>query len=183
MTPKRDLSAEELARREANQEKAQPYIERRLALGLSQVELAQRAGVDKSTVRGMESGRYWPCWDTRQKLRRALGMPEERSYTEKERNTLFLGLEDSIRWLIRRNMSRICRVHMDTDDLYQDLAVCALRAIDRFQPDGAEYVISLGKAAGAVLYARLVRESPLPAPRYHSVLVGGTYGRWIPTGG
>lgn len=136
MTPKRDLSAEELARREANQEKAQPYIERRLALGLSQVELAQRAGVDKSTVRGMESGRYWPCWDTRQKLRRALGMPEERSYTEKERNTLFLGLEDSIRWLIRRNMSRICRAHMDMDDLYQDLAVCALRAIDRFQPGG-----------------------------------------------
>ena len=127
---------EELARREANKEKAQPYIERRLALGLSKAGLAQKAGVDKTTVGGMESGRCWPCWNTRQKLRRALGMPEERSYTEEERNALFLGLEDSIHWLIRKNMSRICRAHMDTDDLYQDLAVCALRAIDRFQPDG-----------------------------------------------
>ena len=63
-------------------------------------------------------------------------MPEERNYTEEERNALFLGMEDSIHWLIRKNMSRICRAHMDTDDLYQDLAVCALRAIDRFQPDG-----------------------------------------------
>ena len=127
---------EELARREANKRKAQPYIERRLALGLSMAQLAQKAGVDKTTVRGMENGRSWPCWDTRQKLRRALGMPEERNYTEEERNALFLGMEDSIHWLIRKNMSRIYRAHMDTDDLYQDLAVCALRAIDRFQPDG-----------------------------------------------
>ena len=35
---------EELARREANKEKAQPYIERRLALGLSRAELAQKQG-------------------------------------------------------------------------------------------------------------------------------------------
>lgn len=136
MNSAREPSTEELARREANREKARPYIERRLALGMSQVGLAQKAGVDKATVRGMETGRYSPCWDTRQKLRRALGMPEERSYTEEERNALFLDLEESIRWLIRKNMSRICRAHMDTDDLYQDLAVCALRAIDRFQPGG-----------------------------------------------
>lgn len=129
-------SIEELARREGNKEKAQPYIERRLELGLSKAELAQKAGVNKSTVGGMESGRYWPCWDTRKKLRRVLGMPEERTYTEEERNDLFFSLENSIRWLIRRNMSRICRAHMDTDDLYQDLALCALRAIDRFQPNG-----------------------------------------------
>ena len=51
---------EELARREANKEKAQPYIERRLALGLSKAGLAQKAGVDKTTVGGMESGRCWP---------------------------------------------------------------------------------------------------------------------------
>lgn len=37
-------SIEELARREANKEKAQPYVERRLELGLSKVELAQKAG-------------------------------------------------------------------------------------------------------------------------------------------
>lgn len=129
-------SIKELARREANKGKAKPYIDRRLELGLSKVELAQKAGVDKATVRGMESGKYWPCWDTRQKLRRVLGMPEERSYTDEERNALFFGLEDSIHWLIRRNMSRIRRAHMDTDDLYQDLAMCALRAIDRFQPNG-----------------------------------------------
>lgn len=136
MSPTRELSAEELARREANKEKAKPYIERRLSLGLKKKDVAEKAGITPDTVRAMESGRSWPCWDTRQKLRRVLGMPEERSYTEEERNALFLSLEDSIHWLIRNNMSRICRAHMDMDDLYQDLAVCALRAIDRFQADG-----------------------------------------------
>lgn len=63
-------------------------------------------------------------------------MPEERCYTEEDRNARFLELEESIHWLIRKNRDRIYRVHMDADDLYQDLAVCALRAIDRFQPDG-----------------------------------------------
>ena len=94
------------------------------------------AGVDVSTIRGYEAGKYWPCWETRQKVRRALGMPEERSYIEDKRNELFLEMEESLHWLIRKNWNRICRVHMDSDDLYQDLAVCALRAIDRFQPDG-----------------------------------------------
>lgn len=131
---KKQLSAEELARREANREKAQPYIERRLALGLKKKELAEKAGITACAIQAMESGRNWPCWDTRQKLRRVLEMPEERSYTAEERNILFLEMEDNIHWLIRRNMTRICRVHMDVDDLYQDLAVCALRAIDRFQP-------------------------------------------------
>jgi len=134
--PTKQLSAEELARRETNKEKARPYIERRLALGLKKKDLAEKAGITADAVRAMESGRSWPCWDTRQKLRRVLGMPEERCYTEEERNVLFFELEESIHWLIRRNMARICRVHMDVDDLYQDLAVCALRAIDRFQPDG-----------------------------------------------
>lgn len=133
--PKKQLGAEEFACREANIEKARPYIERRLALGLKKTELAKRAGVNTATVCNMELGRRWPCWDTRQKLRRALGMPEERNYTEEERNALFLELEDSIRWLIRRNIGRIRRVHIDVDDLCQDLALCALRAIDRFRPD------------------------------------------------
>lgn len=133
---KKELSAEEIARREANREKAQPYIERRLALGLKKVDLARKAGITPDTVREFESGRSWPCWETRQKLRRALDMPEERNYTDDERNRLFLELEESIHWLIRKNRSRICNVRIDTNDLYQDLAVCALRAIDRFQPDG-----------------------------------------------
>jgi len=134
--PRKQLSPEEATRREANKEKAQPYIERRLALGLKKKDLAEKAGITADAVRAMESGRSWPCWETRQKLRRVLGMPEERSYTAEERNVLFLEMEDNIHWLIRKNMTRICRVHMDVDDLYQDLAVCALRAIDRFQPDG-----------------------------------------------
>lgn len=129
-------SAEEKVLEAENREKATPYIERRVALGLSKKELAQKAGVDVLTIRGMEAGRCAPRWDTRQKIRRALGMPEDRSYTEEERNALFLGVEESIHWLIRKNMTRIYAVHMDADDLYQDLAVCALRAIDRFQPDG-----------------------------------------------
>lgn len=134
--PKKELGAEELARREANKKKAQPYIDQRLMLGMKISALAKKAGVTAYTIRGFESGKSWPCWDTRQKLRRALGMPEERNYTEEERNVLFFELEESIHWLIRKNMTRIYAVYMDADDLYQDLAVCALRAIDRFQPDG-----------------------------------------------
>lgn len=137
--PKRKTSCVQSAAEKAveaeNREKAAPYIERRIALGLSKKELAQKAGVHVSTISEMEAGRHAPCWDTRQKIRRALEMPEERSYTEEERNALFLELEESIYWLIRKNKSRIYAVHMDVDDLYQDLAVCALRAIDRFQPN------------------------------------------------
>ena len=135
-TTRKQLSDEELARREANKEKAKPYIERRIALGLKKKDLAIKSGVNVYTIRNMESGMCWPCWDTRQKIRRALGMPKECSYTEAERNALFFELEESIHWTIRRNMVRIRKAHMDTDDLYQDLAVCAIRAIDRFQPDG-----------------------------------------------
>jgi len=139
-TPERvqrgQCSAEESVRREANREKARPYIERRLELGLSVTDLAKKAGVHVDTIRCYESGRYCPSWGTWQKVRRALGMPEERSYTEAERNALFFELEDQIRWLIRKNRNRIYRTHMEPDDLYQDLALCALRAIDRFRPDG-----------------------------------------------
>lgn len=134
--PSRAQSAVETPAIAENREKAAPYKERRCALGMTQKELAKKASVSVSTVLHLETGKRVPCWDTRQKIRRALGMPEERSYTEEERNSLFFELEDSIHLLIRKNRDRIYAVHMDADDLYQDLAVCALRAIDRFQPDG-----------------------------------------------
>ncbi len=97
--PKEQLSAEELARREANRERAQPYIERRLALGLKKKDLAEKSGITYETILSLETGKNWPCWETRQKLRRVLGMPEERSYTAEERNALFLEMEDNIHWL------------------------------------------------------------------------------------
>ena len=42
-----------------------------------QKELAEKAGIDRSTISYMESGKYNPRWETRQKIRRVLGMPEE----------------------------------------------------------------------------------------------------------
>ncbi len=134
--PRKKLSAEESARREAIKEKVKPYIERRVALGLSVKDLAKKMGWAPSKIREYERGIYWPQWGTRQKLRQVLGMPEERCYTDAERNALLLEMEDRIHWLVRNNARRLSDGCLDADDLYQDLMVCALRAIDRFRPDG-----------------------------------------------
>ena len=135
---RRVRTAEEEAIEAANREKIAPYIERRVALGLTKKELAEKAGVDPATVRCMETGKYSPCWETRQKIRRALGMPEERYYTIEDRNAIFLDLQEQgvIRRAINRNITPLRAVHADLDDLEQELIICALRAIDRFQPDG-----------------------------------------------
>lgn len=50
-----------------NKANAAPYKERRLALGFSQKQLAQKAGVDESAYRRMELGQSVPIWETRQK--------------------------------------------------------------------------------------------------------------------
>jgi transcriptional regulator with XRE-family HTH domain len=42
-------------------------------LGLTAVQLAQKAGLDPSTVRAVIAGRRWPNEATRQKLAEALG--------------------------------------------------------------------------------------------------------------
>jgi len=122
--------------RRANWERAREYAERRCALCLTQAQLAKKADVHVSTIVALENGRTWPVWDTRQKIRRALGMPEERYYSVAERNALFLEMQESITWIVRKNQRRIQAVHMSPEDVWQDLAVCALRAIDRFRPDG-----------------------------------------------
>ena len=58
-----------------------PIVERRRELGISQHELARLAGVHYQTVHRMEIGTQVPIWETRQKLRRVLGLPEERYFT------------------------------------------------------------------------------------------------------
>jgi len=121
---------------QANQERAREYVERRLTLGLTQKMLAERACISLRTVQALERGERQPRWDTMQKIRRVLGMLDERCCTEEERNILFLEMQDSITWIVRKNRHRIQAVHMDLEDVWQDLAVCALRAIDRFRPDG-----------------------------------------------
>ena len=134
------LTDEQLAIREANRQKAAVYKERRIALGLSQEQLAQKAGIDRSTVSHMESGQYSPLWETRQKIRYALGMPEERLYSIRERNAVFLELQaqDTIEWIVRENLSTLKAMGAIPylEDFRQDLALCAIRAIDRFQAYG-----------------------------------------------
>lgn len=136
---RRARSAEEEAAETANRKKAAPYVERRTALGLTKTELSKRAGVGESTLRDMESGRTFPRWETRQKIRQVLGMPKECCYTAEERNAIFLELQKQgvIRWAIHRNMIPLRAVHADLEDLEQELIICVLRAIDRFQPEGA----------------------------------------------
>ncbi len=105
--PRKKLSAEESARREAIKEKVKPYIERRVALGLSVKALAKKMGWAPSKIWEYERGIYWPQWGTRQKLRQVLGMPEERCYTDAERNALLLEMENQIHWLVRNNARRL----------------------------------------------------------------------------
>ena len=52
---KAPLTNEQLAIREANQQKAAVYKERRIALGLLQKELAEKASVSVSTITNMET--------------------------------------------------------------------------------------------------------------------------------
>lgn len=124
-------------REQLNREKVLPYKERRLTLGLTQKELAQKVGVSRATINNIERGINYPRWETRQKIRRALGMPEERYFTAEERNAVFLGLQQQgvIDWAIRNNMPLLRNYRSDLDDLYQSLAICAIRAIDRYNPD------------------------------------------------
>lgn len=133
---KRELSAEEQAIKAANREKVKPYIERREALGLSQTDLAAKIGVSATAIGNIESGRHFPRWEIRQKIRRALGMSEERFCSEEERNEIFFELENQgvSRYVIRKNYHKLRAINADFDDLYQDLAMCTLRAIDRYQP-------------------------------------------------
>ena len=111
-----------------------PIVERRLALGISQHELARRSGVHYQTVHRMETGAQVPIWETRQKLRRALGLPEERYITVEQRNEIFMELERPIWCVINQNRRILTALHADLDDVYQDLALCAIRAIDRYDP-------------------------------------------------
>ena len=78
---KASLTDEQLAVREANRQKAAIYKERRIALGLLQKELAEKASVSVSTITNMETGKHPPTWETCQKIRRVLRMPEEQVYS------------------------------------------------------------------------------------------------------
>lgn len=111
-----------------------PIVERRRELGISQHELARLAGVHYRTVQRMETGVQMPIWETRQKLRRVLGLPEERYFTVEQRNEIFMELERPIWCVINQNRRVLTAVHADLDDVYQDLALCAIRAIDRYDP-------------------------------------------------
>lgn len=111
-----------------------PIVERRRELGISQSDLARLAGVHYQTVHRMETGTQVPLWGTRQKLRRVLGLAEERYFTVEQRNEIFMELERPIWCVINQNRLILAALHADVDDVYQDLALCAIRAIDRYDP-------------------------------------------------
>lgn len=113
-----------------------PYRDRRLELGLTQVELAERAGVRCTTISSMECGINDPIWQTRQKIRRALGWPEERHFTVEERNELILSMGKFFHWVLNQHREYLRTAHVDLEDAYQDLVLCAIKAIDRFDPAG-----------------------------------------------
>ena len=112
-----------------------PIVERRQELGISQHELARLAGVHYQTVHRMEIGTQVPTWETRQKLRRVLGLPEERHFTVEQRNEIFMELERPIWCVINQNRRILDTLHADVEDVFQDLALCAIRAIDRYDPN------------------------------------------------
>lgn len=120
---------------------AAPLLKRRLELEMSQVELARESGVGLKTIRDIEAGYHAPTWETRKKLRAALGMPEERYYSIEDRNKMVLCMQNILQWVITDYNSAILRLGMDYQDVFQELNLCAIRAIDRFCPrDGGASV-------------------------------------------
>lgn len=111
--------------------------ERRLSLGINYIQLAAMSGVTRNNISRAEKGKQIPHWATRQKLRRALGMPEERYFTVQQRNEIFLTLNKRIWKVIYENKHTLQVLNADLDDVYQELSLCALRALDRYQSDGA----------------------------------------------
>lgn len=63
--------------RQGNRRRVASYVvSRRGALGLSQDDLATKAGVDAKTIYNLESGERWPWATTRSKIEAALGIAE-----------------------------------------------------------------------------------------------------------
>ena len=50
------------------------------------------------------------------------------------RNELFVQYEPVVKWTIKRNWSLIRALNLDADDVYQDLCIAAMKAIDCFDP-------------------------------------------------
>lgn len=127
-------------------EKYTPYRDRRLELGMTQAELAKKAGVNDNTISVMECGISEPLWTTRQKIRKALGWPEEHFYTVEERNEILLRLNNAIWWVLSLHREYLRDARVELEDAYQDLVLCAICAIDRYDPSGGavvdNYVIS-----------------------------------------
>ena len=57
-----------------------------------------------------------------------------------ERNEIFMDNEGMIRRVMRRNWALICAMRLDWDDVYQELAMAALDAIDTFDPMRSECI-------------------------------------------
>lgn len=57
-----------------------------------------------------------------------------------ERNEIFMDNEGMIHRVMRRNRSLICAMRLDWDDVYQELAMAALNAIETFDPMRSECI-------------------------------------------
>ena len=56
------------------------------------------------------------------------------------RNEIFLENEGMIWRVMRHNWPLICALRLDRDDVYQELAMAALNAIDNFDPARSECI-------------------------------------------
>ena len=106
-------------------------VERRQELGISKHELARLAGVHYRTVQRMETGVQMPIWEPGRSSGGFWDCPRSGISAVEQRNEIFMELERPIWCVINQNRRVLTAVHADLDDVYQDLALCAIRAIDR----------------------------------------------------
>ncbi len=99
----------------------------------TRAQLAERSDVSLTTINRFETGKCQLHWDSRQKLRRVLGMPEERVFSVQERNEKFLELKKYIGITIKKNWRLVRATRMEYEDVYQELSLQMLRAIDRYE--------------------------------------------------
>ena len=122
----------------------------RESLGMTKTATAAAIGVAMNTYRLWELGTHTPLPELAPRVSQvlnipleqvpALGWPEARHFTVEERNAELLRMDNIIHWVLNRHREYLLEAGADLEDVYQDLALCAIKALDRYDPSGGATV-------------------------------------------
>lgn len=132
-----------------------PIRKRREALGISRNRLGKITGITVDQLYAYERGSHLPTGNNLRKLAAALGCsPEDirpgyvepvKRYTVQERNEIVVSLLNDIWAVINRNRTLVIATGIDREDLYQELAIGLIRAVDTYDPAKGKIRTHAGK--------------------------------------